>query len=468
MLLAMLLTEIANARTLVRTSSLVALLRAGFTLARLGRPVLTPLRWTAGYFWIVAILMGLLRFGLDFVAIEPPRRFELGGLETQGFALVVTLLVSYLVARAVAMPRLIWSIAGLLTTVGLFITPVVHLLYFRVLPEWETPDRRWYWAAFALTTLWWLGVLLRMFDGLGVRQGALARVRIAGAAIGLFTLHAYFVPPVHFWEQRYSVADVPPGLDPLVAEEVFGAQHDLLEETLAGLLPGHPATPDLYFVSFSPYGTQQVFQREALYAQQLFEQRFGAEGRTVALINHRDQLAALPLATATNLQRTLQWLGQNMNVEDDILFLFLNSHGARNAELQVELEDLSFRPVTADALAQMLARSGIRWKVVVVSSCYSGSFIPALQDEHTLLITAARADRTSFGCEDAADFTYFGRAYFEQGLSQTGSFTEAFGKAKSLVAAWERKDNYEQSEPQMVVGEKIGAKLRDFTSRSAR
>ena len=43
-----------------------------------------------------------------------------------------------------------------------------------------------------------------------------------------------------------------------------------------------------------------------------------------------------------------------------------------------------------------------------------------------MVITAARADRTSFGCADENDFTYFGRAFFNEALPASGSFFEAF------------------------------------------
>jgi hypothetical protein len=39
-------------------------------------------------------------------------------------------------------------------------------------------------------------------------------------------------------------------------------------------------------------------------------------------------------------------------------------------------------------------------------------FVPALADARTLVITAAAADRPSFGCEDGATWTYFGDAFF--------------------------------------------------------
>ncbi|HEV7392919.1 MAG TPA: C13 family peptidase [Burkholderiales bacterium] len=56
--------------------------------------------------------------------------------------------------------------------------------------------------------------------------------------------------------------------------------------------------------------------------------------------------------------------------------------------------------LSASELGKLLKESGIRHKVVVISACYSGGFIDAVRSDHTLVITAARHDRTSFGCSD--------------------------------------------------------------------
>jgi hypothetical protein len=470
-LLAMLLAEFAYATRLrSEIGNVLDVFKAGFSLALLGRPALGPVRWSAGYFWIAAFVETALGIALGYFEVEGTRQFELEGLRSEGFYLLVTLGLSYLIARAFGTMRLLWPMATLMTCAGLVVGTMLHLVNYELLPRWDVTDQRWYLPGLVLSLVWWIGILMRMFSALGVRKSTFQRMRVAMASIGLIGLVSWSVQPVPFWDEVYAPDEAADAEEaPLIAEEIFGEQDALLTQALAQIKPGQPGKPDLYFVSFSPYGSQHVFEREALYARKLFEDRFGARGHTIALVNHRDQLESLPLATASNLERTLAWLGKHMDADDDILFLFLNSHGARNAELSVELEDLSFKPVTAESLARMLEASGIRWKVVVISSCFSGSFIPVLKDERTLLITAARADRTSFGCSDAADFTYFGRAYFEQALHQTDSFTDAFAKAKASVAQWEARDHYDPSDPQMASSPAIEAKLQAWvTSRAGR
>ena len=109
----------------------------------------------------------------------------------------------------------------------------------------------------------------------------------------------------------------------------------------------------------------------------------------------------------------------------------------------------------------MLEESRIRWKVVLVSACYSGGFVEPLKSDSTMVITAARADRTSFGCADENEFTYFGRAFFKEALPASRSFQDAFSKADALVAEWERKDQpgQERSLPQIYSTPAINTQL---------
>jgi hypothetical protein len=142
-----------------------------------------------------------------------------------------------------------------------------------------------------------------------------------------------------------------------------------------------------------------------------------------------------------------------MDRDEDILFLFLTSHGSKDHQLALDIAGMDLVNLPAAELAAMLRDAGIRWKVVLVSACYSGGFIDALHDDHTLVITASRRDRTSFGCADENEFTDFGRAYFKEALPQSASFQDAYRKAAVLVDEWEKKDGRagpgQQSEPQM-------------------
>ena len=234
-------------------------------------------------------------------------------------------------------------------------------------------------------------------------------------------------------------------------------QPQLLSDLVRDLQPPTAGLPQLYFVGFAGFGGQAVFKREVLAVRQLFDERFGTRGRSVALINHESTLNDVPLATVSNLNHVLLHIGRRvMDTRQDTLFLFLTSHGDKG-ELTIDLPGFHFQQLTPGQLKTMLDNSGIRRRVIVISACHSGSFIRALANPTTLVITAARADRSSFGCEDRRRWTYFGDAYFNQALRQDMSFTRAFDKARRLITLWETTEKLVPSLPQMAGGEALGA-----------
>lgn len=233
-------------------------------------------------------------------------------------------------------------------------------------------------------------------------------------------------------------------------------QAALIARALSELQPSPPSdkAPHLYFVGFAGFGPEAVFKREVVAVRELFNARFGTQGRSVALINHVTTADRIPLASAQNLERVLQHLGKVMRADRDTLFLFLTSHGER-ALLAVVMPGLQLEHLTPVMLRRMLDRSGIKRRIIVISACHSGSFIPALAGPDTLVIAAARADRTSFGCEDKREWTYFGDAYFNTALRQEMSFRKAFERARRLVEQWEREERLVPSLPQIMGGEAL-------------
>lgn len=233
-----------------------------------------------------------------------------------------------------------------------------------------------------------------------------------------------------------------------------GGQPELVDRALADIQASSDGVPHLYFVGFAGYGGAAVFKREVVAVRELFNERFGTRGRSVALINHASTVNEFPLASAQNLERVLQRVGQLMDPSRDTLFLFLTSHGDR-ALLAVEMPGMRLANLTPAMLKKMLDRTGIKNSVIVVSACHSGSFLPALAAPTRLVIAAARADRTSFGCDDKREWTYFGDAYFNKALRQQTSFKRAFAQARELVEQWESSDQLTPSLPQMMGGEAL-------------
>lgn len=248
------------------------------------------------------------------------------------------------------------------------------------------------------------------------------------------------------WANGQLIRDAKGKLLPDLLEAGILAQGSLLEKALANVPVSTPSV-ELFSLVVGGDGKQSVFLREADYVNNLLASRFGAFGQ-ITLVNHRDHLIDRPMATRESITRAVQTLAQRSGPED-LVFIYLTSHGTHDHELVLDQPRLELADLPADELATALAPLKNRDKVVVISACYSGGFIPALKDERTLIMTASRADRVSFGCSEEADFTYFGDALFAKALVETDDLQQAFNDAKNFVAEREIAENYEASEPQI-------------------
>lgn len=248
------------------------------------------------------------------------------------------------------------------------------------------------------------------------------------------------------WINGQRVRDANGKLLPDSLELGLLAQGRLLEDALSNVPASTPAV-ELYTLTLGGDGKQSVFLRESDYVANMLTSRFGAFGQ-IRLVNHRDHLVDRPMATRENMRRAAVTLAERSGPED-LIFIYLTSHGTSEHELVLDQPRMELADLPADELAAVLGPLKNRDKVIVISACYSGGFIPALKDERTLIMTASRADRVSFGCSEEANFTYFGDALFAQALNQTDDLEQAFKLARATVAERELADGFEASEPQI-------------------
>ncbi|MBF3345950.1 peptidase C13, partial [Pseudomonas aeruginosa] len=266
------------------------------------------------------------------------------------------------------------------------------------------------------------------------------------------------------WADGKRIRDAAGKALPDTLEVGLLAQGRLLDEELRKIPASTPAS-ELYALSLGGDGRQGVFLREADYAGDLLGQRFAARG-VIRLVNHRDHFGDRPLATRESLSRAVRTLAERSGPED-LVFIYLTSHGSSDHQLALDMPGLNLGDLPAAELAELLAPLRQRDKVLVVSACYSGGFIPPLKDERTLILTAARADRVSFGCSDDADFTYFGRALLANALNRTDDLSKAFELAKEEVRQRENEEGFEASEPQAWLPERVLAHWRTLRGQQA-
>ncbi|MDH0836022.1 C13 family peptidase [Acinetobacter johnsonii] len=251
---------------------------------------------------------------------------------------------------------------------------------------------------------------------------------------------------------------------PTFAEDAFYAQSRLLNKALDSVQYGGFAQSHWYFLGVAGASYQDVFRSEVERIKEQFDTRFGTLGRSMILVNNPATRKEIPIASKHSIEMALRRMGQQMNRESDVLFLYMTSHGLPN-QFEMENAPLDLTQVDPKWLRETLDASGIRWRVIVISSCFSGSFVPALQNDNTLIITASAADRQSFGCTNEADYTYFGRAFFDQAMREQNSIETAFSQAQKTVSQWETAQGFEPSEPQWSMGKNMELMLPQLEQR---
>jgi len=291
-------------------------------------------------------------------------------------------------------------------------------------------------------------------------KGTLLRGLVPAAAFsGAIVFTTFFLVPSSIFEPADDYAgDDAEAWTPVDVEHVYYAQPELLEGQLARLRPGVPGQVELYALLLAYYPNQRVFLREVDTAGAIVADQFGAEGRIVRLANSRAQPERYPLANRHNLDAALARIAEVMNAGEDVLLLYLTSHGSKEV-ISAGYWEVGTADLGAQSLAAALADSGLGNAVVVISACKSGSFVPSLAAPNRLIITAAAAGRNSFGCADENNWTYFGEAFFDRALRSTHDFAEAFGMAADLVAEWEHANGQQPSDPQMALGPEIAPVL---------
>ncbi len=325
---------------------------------------------------------------------------------------------------------------------------------------------RWgVWAAWLAPILWGIAAQLTMLWRAGTRRPV--PMLLAGLAL-LAATALYVVQPMEFWYPARQPDEDAQRKRLELSQEMMEAQPRLLARRLRDLQAQRPGIIDLYGLTFAPYADEDVFRRESDMVSQVMAQRFDANGRTLQLINHAETVEQWPWATPLNLQRALRHIGKVMNPAEDILFLHLTSHGARDGELAAGFWPMTVAGITPSALKGWLDKARIKYRVISISACYSGSWIDALADENTLVMTAADADHTSYGCGRRSELTFFGRAMYDEQLrDSTLDFEEAFATARNVIKQREeeagKSDGY--SNPQIKTGKAIRDRLTQLRKR---
>jgi hypothetical protein len=417
---------------------------------------------------LLLVVSALIDLGIDWVRYGSDGYFTWFGLGNEIFGAGILLVTAAALALAfgqralaLALPVLVLSALPLLQALR-----VVPDAAFDSTPAWET-----HWAVFEAVMILWVFALSARAVALSLapaRPGRWWRALAGGLALIAPMWLASAIAPNDSWWMEPSAQGADPRFPNPASEPVLAAQQQLLDQALSDLDDERPDATDLYFVGFAGDAREDVFRKDVLAAQRVMDERWGTEGRSLALINNPRTLLEAPVATVTNLREALNEIGAAVDAEQDVVMVYLASHGSRRHVLEVALPPLELAPLTAPALRGLLDSAGIKWRIVVVSTCYSGGFIEALRDDNTLVLTASDADRASFGCGHRSASTFFGEALFQHGLAHSDSLLAAFEAARGQVVEREKAGAFAPpSNPQIFVGPAMADKLKELDRGSA-
>lgn len=421
-----------------------------------------PDRFAGGFDQLAALLIFnlLVWAALDTVHAEAGSQLMLDGLYTWAFYILIALFACAVVAR---------TESGSADTRALLV-PLLSAAPYVLVVFWLLTDlprvNSHHSAALAAAVVYLLLLGMRVLQAAYVTPAAravlMASVFIVAAPWTLQTLNL----DTRLWLTPDSDQD---RSDDAAAEALLYDQPARIVASVEHMAARQPGQPNVFFVGFAGDGEQGIFRREALYAEQVFADHFGSGDHSVELINDEEDRDSYPVASVSALEQTLKLMASRMDPEEDALVLLLTSHGSQDG-LAVVNGSLPLEPLAPADLRQALDESGIKWRIVIVSACYAGVFLDSLQTEDTLVVTAADATHSSFGCDDARDLTWFGEAFLKDSVPSTPTLENAFRKAADLVQRRESAAHEVHSNPRIWIGSGMRQRLAalEGTGRASR
>jgi hypothetical protein len=229
------------------------------------------------------------------------------------------------------------------------------------------------------------------------------------------------------------------------------AEQRKLNHALAALLPQRAGTVDAYVISIA-LDSDPVFGREARVAGDVLAARYGAHGRTIVLAGSDGNApSTLPRGSPENFAIALARIAELINKTEDVVVVYTSSHGTPYG-LYYNDADNGYGAISPNRLHDMFERLGINNRLLILSACFSGVFVPRLQSDETAIVTAASADRSSFGCVAENDWTFFGDAMINHALRKPQPLAAAFNEANGLITSWESQFPVRPSQPQVSIG----------------
>lgn len=165
-----------------------------------------------------------------------------------------------------------------------------------------------------------------------------------------------------------------------------------------------------------------------------------------------------PAVEPASAKRILERIASLRPAPGGRCLVFITSHGQRGEGIWLARSEEHLRPAR---LAQALSAGCSQVpSVVIVSSCYSGAFVGAMRAANRIILSAARADRPSFGCQADRTYTVFDECLLAA-LPRAATWRAVSKASLGCVQRRERRLGVLPSQPQAA----FGAAVRDLSVR---
>jgi hypothetical protein len=426
---------------------------AGLRLALFMSVGRSAFRISAAQLVLIVLVSAAIDIDADWVRAPHDARFSVLGLHGELFALGLLTLSSALIAT-LRRDRDVYLALPIVVLASFPAIQIVHLLPSLPGAAAVSGVTR---TVFEYAVLAWM--LIIAVRAVYVCIDAQRRRRRVFAVCGGVLLIAplWFAPfagPLDPWWREFdSVQSNRDAMSP-ASEPVLAAQDFIMDRALDRLDDERPGIADLYFVGFAPDARRPGFVSDVDAAQRVMDERWHTKGRSMVLANSPLTVADRPFATITHLREVLLQIGDLIDTDDDVVMVYLTGSSGADHSLTAVNPPLELVALSPQGLKQLLDAAGIRWRIVVVSTCYAGAWVDALKDDETAVIASSAKDVHGNDCVGGIATSAFGEAFFTEGMRRNDDLRLAFDVARKGLARSHAPD------PVMSIGPSLDEHLK--------
>jgi hypothetical protein len=434
-------------------------LAAGLRLALFLRVDRNAFHVSVAQLVVIVFVSAAIDIDIDWMRAAHEARFSILGLHGELFALGLLTLSSAVIAT-LRRDRDMYLALPIVILASFPVIQVVHALPDMPGTGVAISDvvRRFFeYAIFAWMALLAMRAVFVCSDSRHRRRGAFA---VGGGLLLIAPIwFAPLIGPLDPWWREYDPVQSERDAMSPASEPVLAAQDFMMDRALDQLDDERPGVTDLYFVGFAPDARRPGFVADVESARRAMDERWQTKGRSVVLVNSPLTVAERPFATITHLREVLLQIGDLIDADDDVVMVYLAGGSGPDHTLTAVNPPLELVSLSPQGLKQLLDAAGIRWRIVVVSTCYAGAWVDALKDDETAVIASSAADVRGSDCAGSVAPSSFGQAFFTDGMRRSDDVTRAFEVArKSLL-------DRHAPQPVMAVGPALDEHLKALRNK---